>query len=109
MAKKKKTRQQKIIADLRRQIYASQPESNLLVEKIEKKVEKQDQSSGFSIKESYLTENKKTFSTSGLVNTSYLINDLRKTALLTLSIIAVQLVLLFILRSHIFVLNGLIY
>lgn len=106
MAKKKKTRQQKIIADLRRQISASQPESNLV---IEKKIEKKEQVSSFNLKESYLPEKKQSVSTYSLVNTSYLIKDLRKTTVLTLSIIAAQLILLFILRSHMFVLNGLIY
>ena len=107
MAKKKKTRQQKIIADLRRQVYASQPESNPLI--VEKKTEKKEESVSFNLKESFLPEKKQSSSTSTLVNTSYLINDLRKTTILTLSIVALQLVLLFILRSHIFVLNGLIY
>lgn len=105
MAKKKKTRQQKIIADLRRQVYASQSESNLV---IEKKVEKQEQSpSSFRLPTVTAIEKKQSFATA--INTSFLVKDLQKTAILTASIVAVQLILLFILKSHIFVLNGLIY
>lgn len=102
---KRKTRQQKIIADLRRQINASQTKSAPL----EKKVEKREQplSPSLNLPALNLSPKKQTIST--FTNTSYLIKDLQKTAILTTSIIAVQLILLVILKNHILVFNGLIY
>ncbi len=105
MAKKKKTRQQKIIADLRRQINASQIKSALVEKKVEK--EKHPILPSFNLPKVNLSENKQTPST--FTNMSYLAKDLQKTAILTMSIIAFQLILLFILKNHIITLNGLIY
>lgn len=105
MAKRKKTRQQKIIADLRRQINASQTKSVPLEEKIEKR--EQSLSLSLNLPKLNLSEKKQPVST--FTDTSYLIKDLRKTAVLTTSIIAVQLILLFILKNNILTLNGLIY
>jgi len=102
---KRKTRQQKIIADLRRQINASQTKSTPLEKKIEKR--EQPVSSSLNLPTLNLGERKQTIST--FTNTSYLIKDLRKTAILTASIIAVQLILLVILKNHILILNGLTY
>ena len=101
MAKKKKTRQQKIIADLRRQIDVSQIKSAPL--------EKKEKPLSSSLNLPKIKSPEKQPSASTLSNVPYLIKDLRKTAILTTSIIAVQLVLLLILKNHIFVLNGLIY
>lgn len=102
---KRKTRQQKIIADLRRQVNASQTKSAPL----EKKVEKREQPlpHSFNLPALNLTEKKQFVST--FTNTTYLIKDLRKTAILTTSIVAAQLILLLILKNHILILNGLIY
>ncbi len=105
MAKRKKTRQQKIIADLRRQINASQTKSAPFEEKIEKR--EQSLSLSLNLPKLKLSEKKQPVST--FTNTSYLIKDLQKTAILTTSIVAFQLILLFILKSHIITLNGLIY
>ena len=102
---KRKTRQQKIIADLRRQINASQIKSVPL----EKKIERHEQplSPSFKFPSLNLTEKKQPIST--FTNVPYLIKDLRKTAILTTSIIAIQLILLLILKNHILILNGLVY
>lgn len=102
---KRKTRQQKIIADLRRQVSASQTKSAPL----EKKIEKREQPlfPSLNLPTLNLSEKKRPIST--FINTAYLIKDLRKTAILTTSIVAVQLILLFILKNHILILNGLIY
>jgi hypothetical protein len=105
MAKKKKTRQQKIIADLRRQINASQEKSA----PVEKKIERHEKpvSPSLTLPVVNLNERKQTSST--FTNISYLIKDLRKTAILTTSIVACQLILLFILKNHVVTLSGLIY
>lgn len=97
MAKKKKTRQQKIIADLRRQINASQTKSAPLVPL------------PISLDLPKIKPPEKQSSAGTFINKSYLVKDLQKTAILTASIVAVQLVLLLILKNHILVLNGLIY
>ena len=94
MAKKKKTRQQKIIADLRRQINASQTKSAPVLPSL-------------NLPKVNLSEKKQ--ATATFVNMSYLVKDLQKTAILTTSMIAFQLILLFILKNHIITLNGLIY
>src|ERR1035437_8644021 len=102
---KRKTRQQKIIADLKRQINASQTKSAPL----EKKFEKHEQplSPSLNLPKFNLSEKKQPIST--FTNTTYLIKDLRKTVILTASIVAVQLILLIILKNHILIFNGLVY
>jgi len=103
---KRKTRQQKIIADLKRQISSSQTTSVTL----EKKSEKHEKLTTATFKLPIiptLIENKKAIST--LTNTEYLKKDLRKTGLLTASIVIAQLILLFILKNHVITLGGLIY
>jgi hypothetical protein len=102
---KRKTRQQKIIADLRRQINASQTKSAPL----EKKFEKHEQPTSPSLNLPKLNISPKKQSISTFTNTSYLVKDLRKTIILTTSIVAVQLILLLILKNHILTFNGLIY
>mgnify|MGYP006871789676 CR=1 FL=1 len=102
---KRKTRQQKIIADLRRQINASQTKSV----PIEKKVEKHKQTLSPSLNLSTLNLNPTKQAISTFTNTSYLIKDLRKTVILTTSIIVIQIILLVILKNHILTFNGLIY
>jgi hypothetical protein len=105
MAKKKKTRQQKIIADLRRQIDASERKSA----PVEKKKEKREQpiTPSLNLPKVNISQAKQTTDT--FTNTSYLVKDLRKTAILSTSIIAFQIVLLFILKNHVITLGGLIY
>ncbi|MCL6096426.1 MAG: hypothetical protein M1444_01955 [Patescibacteria group bacterium] len=105
MAKKKKTRQQKIIADLRRQINASQKKSA----PVEKKIENRQQTiiPSLNLPQINLSETKQT--AGAFANMSYLVKDLQKTTILTASIISFQLILLFILKNHIITLNGLIY
>jgi hypothetical protein len=105
MAKKKKTRQQKIIADLRRQINASQPKSA----PVEKKIEKSKKPTSPSLNLPIINLSEKKQASSTFTNIAYLAKDLQKTAILTTSIIACQLILLFILKNHIITLNGLIY
>lgn len=79
----KKTRKQKIIADYRHQVY--------------------------------ILENKNTLNTSTpiIVNENssyaYILNDVFKTSILTFSIIALQLVLFFVLKKHIFSIPNLNY
>jgi len=102
---KRKTRQQKIIADLRRQINTSQTKSAPL----EKKIEKREVPLSPSLNLPTLSLNEKKQSVSTFTNTAYLIKDLQKTAILTASIVAAQLILLVILKNHILTLNGLIY
>ncbi len=102
---KRKTRQQKIIADLRRQINASQTKSAPL----EKKIEKRERPASPSLNLATLSLGEKKQPVSTFTNTSYLIKDLQKTGILTASIIAVQLVLLVILKNHILTIPGLNY
>ena len=101
MAKKKKTRQQKIIADLRRQVYASQdhPVSPVIKE------EKTENHIPVILKSNIPVKKAEIFT-----NTyPYLVKDLRKTAILSTAIVLGQFLLLFILKNHIFTINGLIY
>ena len=98
MSKHKKTREEKIIADLRHQLYSlkthdfshsSLPKSNTVKQKIITAY-----SPAITIpKTSYL----------------YLKHDVLKALILTLAIIAFQIILLFILKRHILVLPGIYY
>jgi hypothetical protein len=106
MAKKKKTKEQKIIADLRRQLL----KDNLSSQKVQET--KQDTPQANSAKE--ITFKKDFVSDvapkkNNIVNYSYLMHDLRKTAVLTSSIVALQIVLFFLLTHKILILPGLSY
>jgi hypothetical protein len=101
MAKKKKTRQQKIIADLRRHSLESLSQKVPIIKADAPQV---------AVKETTLkTEIVKTENKDNNVSYSYLIHDLKKTAFLTTSIIALQIVLYFTLTHKILVLPGLSY
>ena len=102
MAKKKKTRQQKIIADLRRQVNASQSH----VEETQKREEKRENPVTISLSNAATTIRKPQIFTNTY---PYLVNDLRKTAILSLAIVFAQLIFLFVLRNHIVTIDGLIY
>lgn len=98
MAKKRKTREQKKLADLRHSFTHS------LVEKpatFEAKIQLQPKDIVSSVQKSQPTK---------IVNAyPYLMKDLSKTATLTLSIIAVQIILFFLLTHHILKIPGLSY
>ena len=101
MAKKKKTKQQKVVADLRRQLLKrnlsnqSEPPVVKTVE-IKKPLEKEPQIKVTEKKEEDL-------------NYNYLAHDLKKTAILTSSVIALQIILYFALTNKILILPGLSY
>ena len=101
MAKKKKTRQQKIIADLRRQVNASQSHVE-----IQKREEKKENPISISLSNKVAIIGKPQIFTNTY---PYLVNDLRKTAILSLAIIFAQLIFLFVLRNHLITIGGLIY
>ena len=107
MAKKKKTRQQKIIADLRRQLYTSQTKYAPL----EIKTEKNTQSVSITLpKQPSLNTTIPKIPAPAFTNTyPYLAKDLKKTAILTTAIFAAQLILFFTLVNHIIVIPGLTY
>ncbi len=102
MAKKKKTRQQKIIADLRKQLLKDNLSSQRLQEQsfdnsFEKKLDKDT-----------ITLNA-TKQNNQLVNFNYLIHDLKKTAILTSSVIVLQIILYILLTNRLLILPGLTY
>ena len=83
--KHKKTRKQKIIADYRHQVYSLENKNILL--NIPTPVMSVDKSSSYA----------------------YVLNDIFKTGLLTFCIIALELVLFFVLKKHIFSIPNLSY
>ena len=88
MGNKRKTRKEKVIADLRRQLYSFKGQD---VVSLEPKVPLKPKTSPIS--------------SSALVNTyPYLISDVLKTGILTMSIIACQIILFLILKNHVIVL-----
>ena len=105
MAKKKKTKQQKIIADVRRQLFKKNlsnhkiEEKNPTVEKITPQIntQKKDLTTAPSQEKNDIN------------NYAYLMHDLRKTATLTGSIITLQILLYLSLTHKILVLPGLSY
>ena len=93
MAKKKKTLEQKKMADLRHTFVHTD-----------------------SLPVAYQTRRQETPEplkvapkTASLYPTSFLIHDLRKTGLLTLTIIAAQILLFLALKNHMFSISGLLY
>lgn len=102
---KRKTRQQKIIADLRRQLSTTKIEKT---EPIKLEVAPENK-----IKIESAPQEKKvdtTLNTKHLVYTNpYLTKDLRKTGLLTAGIILAQLFLFFLFRQHVLILPGISY
>jgi hypothetical protein len=105
MAKKKKTRQQKIIADLKRQVLQENLSSH------NNQVEKLD---AIKISPSKITPKKDIEidapqKKENVVNYAYLTHDLKKTAMLSSSIIALQIMLFLALTHKILVLPGLSY
>jgi hypothetical protein len=98
---KRKTRQQKIIADLRRQLSTTKIEPIKTHSISEKKVKIE------SIPQEKKAE---VVSVKHLAYTSpYLTKDLRKTAILTAGIVLGQLFLFFLFRQHILILPGISY
>lgn len=103
MAKKKKTRQQKIIADLRKQLLkddlsSQKIQTQNLDDSFEKKLVNND-----TITLNPTKQNNQT------INFSYLIHDLKKTAMLTLSVIILQIALYILLTNRLLILPGLTY
>ncbi len=96
MAKKRKTRQDKIIADLRHQLNLS-----TLPEVQEKKTITETKISLAPVTE-------RTYA-SQTISYDFLISDLRKTAIITTSFIFLQTVLFFLLKNHIIAIPGLNY
>lgn len=91
MGKKKKTREQKIIADLRHQLAQTAPSytlSKIEEHHQEKHVYSPLQSSQTAVKVSSASY-------------AYLSHDLIKTGILTASLMGIQLVLFFLLKNHI--------
>jgi hypothetical protein len=106
MAKKKKTRQQKIIADLRRQLLkedlSSQKSQKVKFNTPQVNIPQEiPQKKEFPIETAVKKENGASY--------NYLIHDLRKTAMLTASVIALQIILFLVLTNKILVLPGLSY
>ncbi len=92
MSKHKKTLKQKIIADLHRQVYSL---DNANISSFENK----------NLKE---VENKPS-QTIAVNNYPFLVADISKTLILSLLIICSQLILFFLLKKHILVLQGINY
>ena len=84
--KHKKTRKQKIIADFNRQVYILENENTPL-----------------NVTTPIISINKSSFSY------AYVLNDVFKTGILTFCIIALQLILSFVLKKHIFSIPNLNY
>lgn len=97
MAKRRKTRKDKKLADMRHNF----THSILNQAHFETKISIQPK----TISQSLITKSVVTSSNAY----PFLIKDLSKTAMLTLSILAFQIVLFFLLRNHIFVIPGLAY
>lgn len=101
MGKHKKTRKEKIIADLRHQLYSFKhqdfPSQNSSIIKPINPQEKQ------------VLSNINSFANTLINSYPYLKHDVLKTLILTMSIVAFQILLLLILKRHIIVLPGIHY
>ena len=117
MAKHKKTKQQKIISDLRRKLQSQVETKQILSEKSKTSVSKQIPEQSFekqennnlnkTIKYSNISSydfKKEIRNKSHINNYSYVVGDLKKTGILTGSVIIAQLILFYLLKTHIIVL-----
>ena len=96
MAKKRKTREQKILADLRHNFRHTFISQAPLAEKIQAQ-----------ITPSIITQRAQ--KTVALNAYPYLVKDLTKTAILTLSIFVFQIILFTLLRNHVLIIPGIGY
>ena len=90
MAKKRKTRQEKMIADLRRQLATQTPETT------SPRVHPNNTYS-LSFNKDALQKTPVAGSSTKTINYTYILSDLRKTALLSILAVAVQVVLYLVL------------
>ncbi len=101
---KRKTRKQKIIADLHRQLYSFKSQNVVNLQEEKKVVE--TPSKPKPISESVLTKTPQTITTAVY---PFLIQDISKTGILTGVILIIQLVIFFLLKNHILKLPGIAY
>lgn len=104
MPKYKKTKQQKIIKDLRRKLLYNTPSSKTPEEKAETVSLPQVNEKTIALQNYNLSTSNIPKVTDSKSNNPYLIHDLKKTGILTGTIILAQIVLLFLLKYHILVL-----
>lgn len=98
MGNKKKTRKEKIIADLRRQLHYSLENQNISFSQNNK------------LKGSINTTTINSKASPTLLNAyPYLLSDILKTGIVTISLVAFQIILFLILKKHILVLPGVNY
>ncbi len=98
MAKKRKTREEKILADLRHSFTHSQG-AHKVISEAKNKPETQ----------SILIPQYKNQATVSVSAYPYLVKDLSKTAILTGAILVFQVALYFLLKNHVLIIPGLIY
>lgn len=102
---KKKTRKQKVLADLHRKIQSLEAQ-NFVAIKEEKKIKIQNPIRTPEIKPTIISAPSRSLS----INThSFLIKDISKTGILTAVILALQFILFFLLKNRIISLQGLNY
>jgi len=104
MAKHKKTKQQKIIADLRRQLQYENQTTSSKKPSTEQAISNQAKTISLPKEFSYKNPSENLQNKIASNNYPYLKHDLFKTGVLTGSIIIAQLILFFILKNHLVVL-----
>jgi len=104
---KRKTRQQKIIADLRRQLSTTkiEPVRTQILTRDKLATEETPQEKKVNTVINNIVKDTKHLA----YTNPYLAKDLRKTAILTTGIILAQLLLFFLFRQHILILPGISY
>ncbi len=100
---KRKTRKQKITADLHRQLYSLKSQEPLIYQK-EKSEEAPKVNPAVQI-----MQNKIPQTATATVNYPFLIRDITKTGILTIAIAIAQLFIFFLFKIHILKLPGIIY
>lgn len=103
---KKKTRKQKVIADLHRQLYSLKSQAFINSQPLQE--EKSTDSPKIETV-SPVVLNKPLQSNLTTTIFPYLRKDMSKTGILTMSILALQFILFFLLKSHILKLPGIVY
>ena len=111
MAKKRKTRQQKILADLRHNFNHAIVNQKMPSVNIPAKRESYKQKfPSEQVQKTALIKTAQKFQSPSSANAyPYLIKDLSKTGILTVAILTFQITLFFLLKNHILIIPGLNY
>lgn len=104
---KKKTRKQKVLADLHRKLQSLKDQTSAVLNEDEKNKPRESYKKIPEVKPATSTISSHPIAT--INNYPFLVKDISKTGMLTAIILIIQLILFFLLKNHIIKISGIIY